>query len=65
MLEVSLIIKVAGIGLLVAVSHQILTRAGREEQATLVSVAGVVIVLLLLVGRIGELFGNIKEIFDL
>ncbi len=65
MLEVSLIIKVAGIGLLVAVSHQILTRAGREEQATLVSVAGVVIVLLLLVGRIGELFGHIKEIFDL
>ena len=65
MLEVSLIIKVAGIGLLVAVSNQILTRAGREEQATLVSVAGVVIVLLLLVGRIGELFGHIKEIFDL
>ena len=65
MLEVSLIIKVAGIGLLVAVSHQILSRAGREEQATLVSVAGVVIVLLLLVGRIGDLFGNIKEIFDL
>lgn len=65
MLEVSLIIKVAGIGLLVAVSHQILTRAGREEQATLVSVAGVIIVLLLLVGRIGELFGHIKEIFDL
>ena len=53
------------IGLLVAVSNQILTRAGREEQATLVSVAGVVIVLLLLVGRIGELFGHIKEIFDL
>ena len=65
MLEVSLIIKVAGIGLLVAVSHQILSRAGREEQATLVSVAGVVIVLLLLVGRIGDLFGNIKEIFEL
>ncbi|MBQ3901680.1 MAG: stage III sporulation protein AC, partial [Clostridia bacterium] len=48
-----------------AIAHQILTRAGREEQAMLVSVAGVVIVLFLLVGRIGELFGDIKEIFGL
>ena len=65
MLDGSLIIKVAGGGLLVAIAHQILTRAGREEQAMLVSVAGVVIVLFLLVGRIGELFGDIKEIFGL
>ncbi len=65
MLDISLIIKVAGVGLLVAVAHQILSRAGREEQAMLVSIAGVIIVLLLLVGRIGELFGSIKELFDL
>ncbi|MCQ2456156.1 MAG: stage III sporulation protein AC [Clostridia bacterium] len=64
-MDVSLIIKVAGVGLLVAVGHQILTRAGREEQAMLLSVAGTVIVLLMLVDKISSLFGTIRTAFGL
>ena len=54
-MDVTLILKVAGVGILVAACHQILSRAGREDQAMLVSVAGTVIVLVLLAEKIGEL----------
>lgn len=62
-MDVGLILKIVGIGMLVTVSCQILSRAGREEQATLVSLAGVVLVLLLLVGEIGRLYESIRSIF--
>ena len=62
-MEITLIIKVAGVGLLVAAACQILSKSGRDEQAMLLSVAGVVIVLVMLVGKIGELFGSIRSIF--
>ncbi|MBQ8859340.1 MAG: stage III sporulation protein AC, partial [Clostridia bacterium] len=55
-MEVDLVLKVAGIGILVAVSAQILNRTGRDEQAMLVSLAGIVLVLLILVEEIGRLF---------
>ena len=61
----SLILKVAGVGILVTVACQILTRAGRDEQATLVSITGIVIVLLMLVGQIGDLFRTVREVFGL
>ena len=61
----SLVLKGAGVGSLVTVACQILTRAGRDEQATLVSLAGIVIVLLMLVGQIGELFRTVREVFGL
>ena len=64
-MDISVVLKVAGVGLLVAVIHQILTRSGREEMATLVSVAGIIIVLFLLVDRVSDLFGTIKKIFGL
>lgn len=64
-MDISLILKVAGVGILVTVACQILTRAGRDEQATLVSLAGIVIVLLMLVGQIGELFRTVREVFGL
>ncbi|MBQ6789035.1 MAG: stage III sporulation protein AC [Clostridia bacterium] len=64
-MDVSLIIKVAGVGLLIAACTQILTRAGRDEQAMLLSVAGTVIVLVLLAEKIGELFGTIRTVFGL
>ena len=64
-MDVSLIMKVAGAGLLIAIAHQLLTRAGREEQAMLVSIAGVVIVLFLLVEKIGALFDTIRSIFGI
>ena len=64
-MDVALILKIAGVGILVAVACQILQRSGREEQAILVSLAGIVIVLLMLVKQIGELFTAIKTTFGL
>ncbi len=64
-MDVSLLFKIAGIGMLIAVSYQILQRAGRDEQAMLLSLTGVVFVLLILVGKIGELFGEIRTVFGL
>lgn len=64
-MDVSLILKVAGVGLLVAVAQQILSRAGRDEQAMLVSLAGVILVLLLLIEEIGNLFGLVESVFGL
>ena len=64
-MDISLILKVAGVGILVTVACQILTRAGRDEQAMLVSITGIVIVLLMLVGQIGDLFRTVREVFGL
>lgn len=62
-MDVSLILRVAGIGILVAVAAQILQKSGRDEQATLVTVAGLVVVFLLLVEEIGNLFGMVRSTF--
>ncbi len=64
-MDVSLILKVAGVGLLVTVAHQILSKAGRDEQAMLVTLSGIIIVLLMLVGEIGELFDTVRSVFGL
>ncbi len=62
-MDVSLVLRVAGVGLLVTVACQILSRAGREEQSMLVSVAGIIIVLTMLIGEIGTLFSSVREVF--
>ena len=62
-MDISLIINVAGIGRLVSVAAQILGKAGRDEQAMLVTLAGIVVVLLLLVDEIGMLFDRICTVF--
>ena len=64
-MNTELILKVAGVGLLATVAHQILSKSGRDEQALFVTIAGIVIVLLMLVGEIGGLFDMIKGIFGL
>ena len=64
-MDVNLIMKVAGVGMIVAVVCQILGKAGREEQATLVSITGIVLILVLIVERIGELLDSLKRIFGL
>lgn len=64
-MDTQLIFKIAGIGMLIAVAYQILQRAGRDEQASLLSLSGAVLVLLLIVGEIGELFDKIRNIFGL
>ena len=62
-MDVSLILKVVGIGMIVTVSCQILSKAGRDEQSMLVSLSGIVLVLLLLMGEIGTLYETIRAVF--
>lgn len=64
-MDVDFIFKVAAIGIIVAVLGQLLTRSGREDQAMLTSLAGLVVVMLMLVDVIGELFDTIKSVFGL
>lgn len=64
-MEVELLIKVAGIGMIVAVLCQVLAKAGRDEQATLLSISGIVIILLIVVEKVGELISLLKEVFGL
>jgi stage III sporulation protein AC len=64
-MDVELIFKIAAMGILVSVLNQVLTRSGREEQATMVTLAGLVVVLMLVVQEISDLFALIKELFDL
>ena len=64
-MEVSLILKVAGTGLLVSVAYQILSKSGRDEQAMLVSITGIIIVLVMLVGEISELMNTIRSTFGI
>ena len=64
-MDVSLILKVVGIGLLVAVSSQILGKYGRDDMAMFVGISGIIVVLLMLVGEMGELFEAVINAFEL
>ncbi len=64
-MDAGMILKVVGVGLLVSVACQILSKTGREEQSMLVSVAGVVIIMLMLVGEISELLQTIRTMFGI
>ena len=64
-MEIEIILKAAGIGMLVTVVCQLLSRAGRDEQSTMVSLAGMVVILLLLATKIGELIGAIRQVFGI
>ncbi|MBQ2734808.1 MAG: stage III sporulation protein AC [Clostridia bacterium] len=64
-MDISLIIKVAGIGILVAVASQILSKSGRDEQAMFVTIAGILVALMLLISQIGELFDLIISVFGM
>ena len=65
MMNVDLIFQIAGVGIVVAVINQLLSRAGRDEQALLITIAGLVVVLFMLTEQIGALFASIKRIFNL
>ncbi len=64
-MNVDLIFQIAGVGIVVAVINQLLSRAGRDEQALLITIAGLVVVLFMLTEQIGALFASIKNIFNL
>ena len=62
-MDVSLILKVAGIGMMVSIAYQLLTKYGRDEQALFVSLAGIIIVMLMLTDKLGTRFGNVRSVF--
>ena len=64
-MDIGLILKVAGVGVLVAVASQILTKSGKDEQAMLLTVAGVIVVMLMLVSEMGELISTVRSVFGL
>lgn len=64
-MDVDLILKVAGVALIITVVCQIISKAGRDEQSTLVSLIGMVVILILLAEEVGRLISTIKEVFGL
>lgn len=64
-MDIDLIFKVAGIGIIVAVLNLVLKRAEREEQAMLTTLAGLIVVLMLIINEISSLFDTVKSVFGL
>ncbi|MBQ2941233.1 MAG: stage III sporulation protein AC [Clostridia bacterium] len=62
---IEFVFKVAGVGLIVAVLNMIVGKSGRDEQALLVTIAGLIVVLALVIPEIGNLFESIKAVFGL
>ena len=64
-MDVDMIVKIAAIGIIVAVLNQLLVRSGREEQALLTTLAGLIVALMMIIGQIDNLFDTIKSVFGL
>ena len=62
-MEIDLSFKIAAVGIIVSILNQVLVRSGREEQATMTSLAGLVVVLMIVVQRISDLFELVKSLF--
>ena len=63
--DIDIIFKIAGIGIAIAVLNQVLVKAGREEQAMMTTIAGLIVVLMMIVTEISNLFDTIQSIFNL
>lgn len=64
-MEIGLILKIAGIGFIVSILAQMLNKSGRDEQGIMLIIAGLVVVFFILIGEIGSLFDEIKDVFEL
>ena len=64
-MDVDMIFKIAAIGIIVAVLNQVLIRSGREEQAMMTTLAGLIVVLMMLIGEISTLFDTVKSVFGI
>ncbi|MDI3546745.1 MAG: stage sporulation protein [Halanaerobiales bacterium] len=62
-MDISLIFKIAGIGILISIFNIILTQAEKEEQAQVLTIAGVIIVLMVVIQLIGDLFNDVRTVF--
>ena len=63
-MDIDLIFKIAAIGIIVSILNQVLSRSGRDEQATMTTLAGLVVVLMMLARKIAELFDLVKVLFE-
>ena len=63
-MDIDLIFKIAAVGITVAILNQVLTRSGRDEQATMTSLAGLVVVLMMIAQKIADLFDLVKALFQ-
>ena len=63
-MDIYLIFKIAAIGIIVSILNQVLSRSGRDEQATMTTLAGLVVVLMMVVQEIANLFELVKRLFD-
>ena len=64
-MDIELIFRIAAVGIIVSILNQVLSRTGREEQATMTTITGLVVVLMMVVQKISELFDLVKGLFDL
>lgn len=64
-MDIDLLFKIAGIGILVAVLNQVLTKAGREDQAMMTTLTGLIIVLMMVITEISNLFETVRTVFNL
>lgn len=64
-MSIDLVFKIAAVGILLAVLNQVLKGAGREDMATLATLAGLVIVLMMVIGLVADLFNSVKALFQL
>ena len=64
-MDLSFIMKMEGLGIIVTALCQMLSKAGRDEQATYLSLAGIIVALIALVGEVGELFDIVKDVFGI
>ena len=63
-MDIDLVFKIAAIGIIVSILNQVLSRSGREEQATMTTLAGLVVVLMLIAQKIADLFDLVKTLFE-
>lgn len=63
-MDIDLVFKIAAIGIIVSILNQVLSRSGREEQATMTTIAGLVVVLMMVAQKISDLFDLVKTLFE-
>ena len=63
-MDIDLVFKIAAIGIIVSILNQVLVRSGREEQATMTTLAGLVVVLMMIAQKVAELFDLVKTLFQ-
>ena len=64
-MDIDMIFKIAAVGIIVAVLNQLLIRSGREDQALLTTLAGLIVALMMIIGEISNLFDTVKSVFGL